>query len=875
LANTLHYFAHQFALYDSNSLFNYIRNKATNSIGLRIRYLIILAWIVFFPVCILRAQTVFTSTEDSLFRVNGEVYFRFHLSDRSRLDSLTRIISIDNFKDGEVFAYANRAEFSRFRDLQLVYTLLPPPGSLLNDQELNMGNIKKTDQNMTVWNFYPTYSQYVSLMTGFATSFPSICHLDTIGTTNTGRLLLAVKISDSVNYDRGVPQVLLTSSIHGDELTGYVLMLHLIDTLLNSYGSSTRITNLIRNTQIYINPLANPDGTYKGGNNTVGGATRGNQNGIDMNRNYWDPAAGQHPDGNAWQRETIAFMEYAGRKRFSMSMNFHGGSEVVNYPWDTWTRLTADDAWWQFVSHEYADTAKKYGPSGYFTNVTPNGITNGYAWYTITGGRQDYHNYFRHDREVTLEISVTKNPAASTLLNFWKYNKNCFLNYIEEARYGINGKVYDSVTYAPVAAKVLISTHDMDSSFVYSTLPSGWYFRMINTGSWNLTFSAPGYYSRTITGISAALRTTNVQNVKLRPIDIYWPRSFLAIPVSSSEIDLSWGKNGSGDPVMIAASTTNTFGTPVNGTTYTARSTLAGGGTIIYNGPNTAFPHTQLDPSTTWYYRAWSVKAGNNYSTSAAASATTLLCGSCGTFPLTENFNTASSQLPNCWTQEATGTNAENVWTRVNFATAGGTAWEMRLPRQSTVTTGTNMLKTYMFNTKGVSVLTLSFKHLLSARNPGAGATLKVQSSSDGVTWTDEWSVLTGNNNIGPATVNVNITHNLNSPTTVIAFVATGNLSRFNNWDIDDVSLKAPGFWVGGTLATPTDWNTTTNWGDGVVPTAATNVYIPPRIYLPVVTNDPLTPAQCKDLVISRDAIISVSSGKKLVVNGKFTLQAP
>ncbi|MCK7539529.1 MAG: hypothetical protein MZV63_55810 [Marinilabiliales bacterium] len=54
----------------------------------------------------------------------------------------------------------------------------------------------------------------------------------------------AVKISDSVNYDRGVPQVFLTSSIHGDETTGYVTMMHLIDSTLNAYGSSTRIARI-------------------------------------------------------------------------------------------------------------------------------------------------------------------------------------------------------------------------------------------------------------------------------------------------------------------------------------------------------------------------------------------------------------------------------------------------------------------------------------------------------------------------------------------------------------------------------------------------------------------------------------------------------
>src|ERR1039457_6372002 len=169
--------------------------------------------------------------------------------------------------------------------------------------------------------------------------------------------------------------------MHGDEIGPYIFMLHLIDSLLSGYGQNSRITNLVNNHQIFINPLANPDGTYAGGDNTVYLATRYNGNGVDLNRNYPDPAAGLHPDGLAWQPETIAFMNFADNTHLVMSMNFHAGSEVFNYPWDTWQKNHADSTWWKFVAREYADTVHHYGPSGYFTELQ-NGITDGWAWYT-------------------------------------------------------------------------------------------------------------------------------------------------------------------------------------------------------------------------------------------------------------------------------------------------------------------------------------------------------------------------------------------------------------------------------------------------------------------------------------------------------------
>lgn len=63
-------------------------------------------------------------------------------------------------------------------------------------------------------------------------------------------------------------------------------MLRLIDTLLSSYGTDQRLTNLINNLEIWICPDTNPDGTYYGGNNSVSGARRYNYNGYDLNRNF-------------------------------------------------------------------------------------------------------------------------------------------------------------------------------------------------------------------------------------------------------------------------------------------------------------------------------------------------------------------------------------------------------------------------------------------------------------------------------------------------------------------------------------------------------------------------------------------------------------
>ena len=73
---------------------------------------------------------------------------------------------------------------------------------------------------------------------------------------------------------------------------------------------------------------------------------RYNASWVDLNRNYPHPQDGMHPDGNSWQQETKIFMGLADSINFSLAANLHGGTELVNYPWDTWGQATADENGW-------------------------------------------------------------------------------------------------------------------------------------------------------------------------------------------------------------------------------------------------------------------------------------------------------------------------------------------------------------------------------------------------------------------------------------------------------------------------------------------------------------------------------------------------
>lgn len=446
----------------------------------------------------------------------GEVNFYFVEKDAAKAAALSRVVSLDSRKDSLYSAYANQEEFRQF--LSLGYQ----PLRIGNAAPKNGTEMASTIEEMRYWNRYPTYGVYLEMMRNFAETYPQICRLDTIGMSVQGRLILCLKISDNVNEEEPEPGFFYSACINGDELTGFVLMLRLIDHLLSNYGTDVEATHLVDEIQIYINPISNPDGAYIQSDTNVSESIRFNANNIDLNRNYPDFWKGSP---GPIQPENQAMIDYAQQHDWVMSVNIHDGSQVLNFPWDGFTsnrKKHADYNWWVNISKRFVDTCRKVDNTVY-RDVNEEGYIDGGDWYVVNWSRQDYMNAFRHVREQTLEISVNKTPAATQLPSFWNINHRSLINYMKEACYGIRGKVFDSVSGEPLRALVTVRNHDKDSSQVYSSPVHGMFFRPISAGSYDLVFSAPGYHDKVVNAVTAADFSVTDCNVPLMPLVVTPP----------------------------------------------------------------------------------------------------------------------------------------------------------------------------------------------------------------------------------------------------------------------------------------------------------------------------------------------------------------
>lgn len=477
--------------------------------------------VLLFIFALFPALTIYAQSPGDVKNIKNRLaeYPEVYLSISSELytSELALLASMDYSEIDRVYLYVNREAFAYMEKNEIDFRIEKSPGTV--DFDLRMVDVEEiVAKSLTdTWDFYPTYEAYVALMYQFEQEYPDLVRIHNIGSTVMGRDLLFAQIGPDIEQDRVVPQVMYTSTMHGDETTGFILSLRLIHHLLNNYGTDDEITALMNQVEIWICPNENPDGTYTNNNATVNGATRSNANGKDLNRNYPGPHPSYpNPPAMPIQPETLAMMALADSTDFILSANMHGGIELVNFPWDSWLssqQLHADHDWWEFVMYEFVDTVHTYAASGYMTGQG-DGVTHGGDWYVAYGTRQDYFNYFHSCREFTLELSNQKLLNPDLLPAHWEYNYRSLINYIKQATYGFHGIVKDAQSGAPMEATVFLQQHDMLNSEVATRMPSGYFNRPVFAGTYDVEFVADGYQPVTMTGLS-------VSNYERIDLDIY------------------------------------------------------------------------------------------------------------------------------------------------------------------------------------------------------------------------------------------------------------------------------------------------------------------------------------------------------------------
>uniref|UniRef100_A0A1I8AUZ6 Peptidase_M14 domain-containing protein n=1 Tax=Steinernema glaseri TaxID=37863 RepID=A0A1I8AUZ6_9BILA len=300
-----------------------------------------------------------------------------------------------------------------------------------------------------------------------ASRFPELTYLHSIGRSNERRELWVLVISKNPRlHTPGIPEFKYVANMHGNEVTGRELLLYLATVLLENYGKNDYITRLVDTTRIHIMPTMNPDGYSRaivGDEDGISG--RANANYADLNRNFPPRLPKKkNPKDKEYrpEPETLAVMRWSLDVPFVLSANLHGGSTLVNYPYDdrpdgsikpTLSR-SEDHELFVRLAYSYARAHSRMwqkGPRCLKSELNHHmdpvrGIINGAEWYPISGGMQDWVYVATGGFEVTVELNCVKFPTADELQPLWEENKYSLLQYVDQVHRSIHGFVVDART---------------------------------------------------------------------------------------------------------------------------------------------------------------------------------------------------------------------------------------------------------------------------------------------------------------------------------------------------------------------------------------------------------------------------------------------
>lgn len=351
--------------------------------------------------------------------------------------------------------------------------------------ETEITDLNAHSQSMGVMGVPPGYStvaQLNEIADSLATNFPSICSKTLLGYGSFNDPIYALKISDNVAVDENEPELIFEGGIHGDEVGGPENCIRFARDLVLGYGTDDAITYAVDNAETWIVYCINPYGRNS--------MTRYNANGIDVNRDggyMWDGEGNSY--GAFSQAETKIIRDMVRNHQTVVYISYHSGTEYISYPWSYRADLTPDEANHNYLAQQYAEN------SGYAAIPYAPGFTGMYA---INGSTKDYGYGATGSIAWSVEISNSKQPAASQVIPYYLKNKDAMLSMITNSiNQGIHGTITDSLTGEPVVATIFIN-----NLFPVNTNPvAGDYHKFLVPGTYNIRIEANGYLPQEFSNI--------------------------------------------------------------------------------------------------------------------------------------------------------------------------------------------------------------------------------------------------------------------------------------------------------------------------------------------------------------------------------------
>ena len=356
---------------------------------------------------------------------------------------------------------------------------------------------------------YHDFDEIETLLFAAQTQYPQIMRIIDagqeyqIGNTHEGRPLYIVKISDNVMQDEDEPGVLFMLDRHAREITTAEFAIWMIDELTQGYGTDPDVTKWVDQNEIYIGACWNPDGLqychdwdewWRKNRSPQSGGNYG----VDLNRNYdfhWDgPYGGSTNPGSITfrgpyvesERETRVEVAFANDHALAKMLDVHSyGSEMLyTYPNSSQYPSTLE-SYMKALAQEIS-YAFNYGGS--------------HRKASAEGESYEWNLCYRCTCSWLVETGTSFQPSFTTAKNEFASHIWPGFSYLLDLEIPLKGHVVEAGTGTPLEADIAIQGINYTQGEVRRSDPKfGRYYYFLPAGTYQVTFSAPGYTPRTET----------------------------------------------------------------------------------------------------------------------------------------------------------------------------------------------------------------------------------------------------------------------------------------------------------------------------------------------------------------------------------------
>jgi len=258
---------------------------------------------------------------------------------------------------------------------------------------------------------YRTYSDTVAFLQSLSTTFPSLVTLYDVGDSwektqgLANRDLLSVRLTNSA-IPGPKPKLFVVAEHHARELITPEVAMFLADLLTKEYGTDPQATWLLDEREIWIMPMANPDGHVQAehyqnwrkntdfDSGTCSSYSPPESYGVDLNRNYGYLWGGVGSSGNPCspvfhgaaafsEPETQAVRDLVNAQKPNILISLHSYQKQILYPWSSTAQPPPDEEGLRALASRMARyNGYRYGqPANLLYAVT--GDTTDWAYGTL------------------------------------------------------------------------------------------------------------------------------------------------------------------------------------------------------------------------------------------------------------------------------------------------------------------------------------------------------------------------------------------------------------------------------------------------------------------------------------------------------------